>query len=261
MIGILTDVTKCIGCCQCVAACAQVNGLGLDIPAPQDAPDGLSARRFTTILEQPAGHYVRKHCRHCLDPACVSACPVGAMQKTKKGPVIYDSSKCMGCRYCMMACPFGIPRYQWEALAPLVRKCTLCYDRIKAGGSPACVEACPQQATIFGERDELLAEAHRRLEAEPHKYIQAVYGERDVGGTSVLYISDVPLDCLWYHEDPGQEPLPDLTWAALSKVPPIALGVMALMAGTYWIIERRMKMMGAKATPPETGEQEHGNDS
>jgi len=261
MIGILTDVTKCVGCALCVEACVQANGLGPDIPAPQDAPDGLSARRFTTVLEQPAEHYVRKHCRHCLEPACVSACPVGAMQKTPIGPVIYDSSKCLGCRYCMVACPYGIPRYKWDSPAPVVRKCILCYERIDAGGIPACVEACPQGATIFGDRDELRVEAYRRLETEPHKYIQVVYGEHDVGGTSVLYVSDVPLDFLWYRNDPGEEPLPELTWAAINKVPPIAIGVMGLMAGTYWIIERRMKMMGDKATPPKTEEPGDGHDS
>lgn len=260
MIGILTDVTKCIGCSKCVEACVQANELGPDMVAPQDARDGLSSRRLTTVVEQPAGHYVRKHCRHCLEPACVSVCPVGAMRKTPEGPVIYDSSNCLGCRYCMLSCSYGIPRYQWDALAPAVRKCTLCFDRISAGQLPACVEACPQQATIFGERNQLLAEAHHRLEAESHKYVQKVYGEHDVGGTSVLYISDVPLDFLWYQKDPGEESLPDLTWAAINKVPPVAIGVVALMAGTYWIIERRMKMMGAKVTPPQTGEPENGSD-
>ncbi|GAB4529637.1 MAG: hypothetical protein Kow0063_06870 [Anaerolineae bacterium] len=248
MIAILTDVTRCVGCAQCVEACTQANGLDTHTPAPQDAPDGLSARRFTSILEQPAGHYVRKHCRHCLQPACVSACPVGAMQKTPEGPVIYDSSKCLGCRYCMVACPYGIPRYRWDALAPVVSKCTLCYERLIAGEMPACVEACPERATIFGQREDLLAEAHRRLKTQPHRYIQKVYGEQEVGGTSVLYVSDVPLDFLWYHTDPGPEPMPELTWAAINKVPAVAIGVTALMAGTYWIIERRRKLMNIQAT-------------
>ena len=213
----------------------------------QDAPDGLSATRWTNVIEQPAGHYVRKQCRHCLEPACVSVCPVGAMQKTAEGPVIYDSSKCMGCRYCVMACPYGIPRYEWDQAVPYVRKCNLCYDRLQAGQIPACVEACPQQATIFGERDELLAEAHYRLEASPEKYVQKVYGEHEVGGTSVLYISDVPLDFLGFNGSPGQEPLPALSQAWLNKVPPLALGMTILMAGPYWIIKRRMQMAAARA--------------
>ncbi|RMG92769.1 MAG: 4Fe-4S dicluster domain-containing protein [Chloroflexi bacterium] len=246
-VGILTDITRCVGCYQCVDACAQVHNLGPDIPAPQDLPDGLSARRWTTILEQPANHYVRKQCRHCLNPACVSVCPVGAMQKTALGPVIYDSSKCLGCRYCMMACPYGIPRYQWDSLAPVVRKCTLCYERLQAGKLPACVEACPQQATIFGLRDDLLAEAHRRLQAEPAKYVQKVYGEHEVGGTSVLYISDVPLDFLGYRGYPGQKPLPELTEVVMSKIPAVAIGMTVLTAGIHWIISRRMKIAARTA--------------
>jgi len=255
MIGILIDVSKCVGCFECVDACVEANELGPDVAAPQDVADGLSARRLATIIEQPPGHYVRKQCRHCLEPACVSVCPVAAMQKTPDGPVIYDSSRCMGCRYCMMACPYGIPRYEWDSLAPVVRKCTLCYERLQAGQQPACVEACPQQVLVFGERDQLLAEAHARLKAEPDLYVPKVYGEEEVGGTSVLYVSDVPLDFLGYRDNLGQQPLPELTQAAMNKVPPVALGVMGLMAGTYWIIERRMKLMNKQNIPPETAEQ------
>lgn len=252
-VGILVDVTRCVGCFQCVDACTQANGLGPDIPAPQDSPDGLSARRWSTILAGPSGRYVRKQCRHCLEPACVSACPVGAMQKTAEGPVIYDSSICLGCRYCILACPYGIPRYQWDSVSPLVTKCTLCYDRLQAGQQPACVEVCPEHAIIFGRRDELLAEAHRRLQAEPQRYLPVVNGEQEIGGTAVLYISDVPLDILSYHGHLGQESLPSLTEAVMSKVPPVALGVAGLMAGIYWIIERRMRLMEAKTNPAEQG--------
>lgn len=261
MIGILIDVTRCEGCFECVEACAQANNLRPDLPAPQDSPDGLSARRWSTIVEQPAGHYVRKQCRHCLEPACVSVCPVGAMQKTPEGPVIYDGSRCMGCRYCMMACPFGIPRYQWDSLAPLVSKCNLCYERLQAGQPPACVAACPQQTMTFGDRAELLAEAHRRLAAEPEKYVQKVYGEHEVGGTSVLYVSDVPLDFLAYGGDPGPTPLPALTQAAMNMVPPVAVGVMALMAGAHWIIKRRMKKMQAQTHTTDEAEEDNANDS
>jgi formate dehydrogenase iron-sulfur subunit len=229
-------------------------------------------------VARPGEHYVRKQCRHCLEPACVSACPVAAMQKTPEGPVTYDSSRCMGCRYCMMACPYGIPRYEWDSLAPVVRKCTLCYERLQSGLLPACVEVCPEQALLFGPREELLAEAHDRLKDQPELYLPHVYGEQEVGGTSVLYVSDIPLDFLAYHDQPGQKPLPELTWAAMSKVPPVALGMTALMAGTYWIIERRMKKMGGGPTAtsedrlPETqkesasplsdsGEQQHESNS
>lgn len=259
MIGILTDVTRCIGCWQCVDACAQANNLGPDTHLPQDLGDSLTARRWTAIIEQPPGHYVRKQCRHCLVPACVSVCPAAALQKTAEGPVIYDSSKCMGCRYCMMACPFGIPRYQWDTAVPLMQKCTLCYQRLQVGEAPACVQACPRQATIFGDRPALLAEAHQRLQAEPTKYVQRVYGEHEIGGTSVLYISDVSLDFMGYTTSLPQEPLPDLTWPAMMSVPPVGIGMMALMTGIWWVIRRRMKLMGRDSASPTTGASENEN--
>ena len=239
--AILTDTTLCTGCEKCVAACKEVNGLGPDyLWRWQVRVDDLSATRFTTVIRRN-DQFVRQQCRHCVEPACVSACLVGAMQKTPEGPVIYDSDRCMGCRYCMMACPFEIPRYEWAAAVPFVRKCDMCYPRLAEGKPPACVEACPEKATIFGERDELLAEAHRRVRARPELYVDHVYGETDVGGTSVLMISSIPLDFLAAGQVTGQA-LPELTWAALSKVPSLALGVGGLMAGVFWITGRRMKL-------------------
>jgi formate dehydrogenase iron-sulfur subunit len=171
------------------------------------------------------------------------------MIKTPEGPVIYDGDKCMGCRYCMMACPYGIPRYDWEKPIPYVRKCDMCHERLAQGKRPACVEACPEQATIFGTREELLEEAHRRIAAEPGKYVDRVYGEADIGGTSVLYISDIALDFLAFKPELGDKPLPDLTWAALSKVPPLALGMGGLMVGIHWIVNRRMRIAAEQAPP------------
>jgi formate dehydrogenase iron-sulfur subunit len=258
--AILTDVTRCTGCEKCVEACRRENDLGQDRPWPEQASiDALSSTRFTTVLREPGNHFVRQQCRHCADPACVSACIVGALQKTPCGAVIYDVDKCMGCRYCMTVCPYGIPRYDWEDTAPSIRKCNFCYDRIRQGGVPACVEACPEQATIFGTRREMLAEAHRRLQAEPETYVPRVYGETEVGGTSVLYISDVPLDFLAWTADLGDRPLPDLSWASLKKVPAIAVGMGCLMAGTHWIIGRRMKLAAERANGPalEGGGDEH----
>jgi len=187
--AILIDTTLCTGCEECVAACKRENDLGEDLPRPgQGAVDGLSATRFCTILRRPEHRFVRQQCRHCLEPACVSACLVGAMQKTPEGPVIYDPQKCMGCRYCLVACPYGIPRYEWSDRVPYVRKCTLCYPRLKQGMPPACVESCPEKAALFGPREELLDEAHRRLRAGRGKYVPRVSGEREVGGTSIRYI-------------------------------------------------------------------------
>ncbi|MGB2678248.1 MAG: 4Fe-4S dicluster domain-containing protein [Candidatus Acidiferrum sp.] len=240
--AILTDTTKCIGCSECVLACKKVNRLENDLPRRWDSDDGLSARNWTSIIGEPDDKFVRKQCRHCLEPACVAACPVGAMHKTEIGPVIYDSSKCLGCRYCMMACPFGIPRYEWSSVTPYVRKCILCYDRIKSGGQPACTEMCPTKATIFGDREELLAEAHRRISENPGKYLGKVWGETEVGGTSVLYISDIDLSFLTYGEHLGSMPLLQTTRVAMGAVPFTFLGVGAAMAGLYWIIGRRMKL-------------------
>jgi formate dehydrogenase iron-sulfur subunit len=248
--AILTDVTKCIGCEKCVEACVKVNNLGDYKPGGersiQEVGDGLSAKRWTAVVSRPGEHFVRKQCRHCLDPACVSACPVGAMHKTAEGPVIYDAAKCMGCRYCMLACPFGIPRYEWDSTVPRVAKCTMCYPRLREGKLPACVEACPQEATIFGDRDELIAEAHKRLAAEPAKYVPHVYGEHEIGGTSVLYISDISLDFLNYKNPLPDQPVPDRTEVVMRQVPTVAVGMAALCGGVYWVIERRIRMARLK---------------
>lgn len=252
--AILTDTTKCIGCSACVLACQKENHLQNDIPRRWDSDDGLSAANWTSVIDVPDNKYVRKQCRHCLEPACVSACPVGAMHKTDLGPVIYDSSKCIGCRYCMMACPFGIPRYEWSSVVPYIRKCVLCYDtRLKFGRQPACTEVCPTKATIFGDRDGLMAEAHRRIRDNPGKYVKRVWGESELGGTSVLYISDIDLSLLTYGERFGREPLPQATRAAMEAVPFTFLGVGAAMLGMTWIIARRMKLQDEQAEKQASG--------
>jgi formate dehydrogenase iron-sulfur subunit len=258
--AILTDTTLCTGCETCVHACKQAFALGRDRAWRWKAKvDDLSSTRFTTIISRPGGHHVRQQCRNCLQPACVSACPVGALQKTDVGPVIYDEGRCMGCRYCMMACPYGIPRFRWESSVPSMRKCTLCYARIQDGQQPACTEACPYGATAFGTRAEMLTEARRRISENPGKYYPTdaprIYGEHEVGGTSVLYLSDISLDFLGWQADLGNDPIPALTWGALTKVPPIAIGVAAAMSGVYWIIGRRVRLQAeaAAATQAASG--------
>jgi formate dehydrogenase iron-sulfur subunit len=247
-VAILNDTTLCTGCERCVDACKQENKLGADLPRRwKQQIDDLSSTRFTSVVRREDSRFVRRFCRHCEQPACVSACIVGALRKTAEGPVVYDSNKCIGCRYCIMSCPYGIPRYDWESPIPYVRKCILCYSRIQAGRIPACVEACPEKATIFGPRDEMLREAHSRIEKNPERYIQAVVGETEAGGTSVIYISDIPLGFLSYNPNLGNQPLPALTWSALSKVPPLVVGMGGLMAGIYWIVERRMKLSAGEA--------------
>jgi formate dehydrogenase iron-sulfur subunit len=256
---ILTDVTKCIGCEQCVVACKKTNGLpeSESPPRPGSTPDGLSADRWTSVIRQPDNHFVRKQCRHCLEPACVSVCPVGALQKTPEGPVVYDKSVCMGCRYCMLACPYGIPHYEWHSANPSVRKCILCYPHLRSGRltEPGCVTACPTKATIFGTRDEMLQEARKRLQAEPSRYVQKVWGETEVGGTSVLYISDISLDFLAWNRGRqlSDEPLPALTWAALKPVPFEFLGMGAAMGAIGWIVERRRNLAQRQAPEDTNG--------
>jgi formate dehydrogenase iron-sulfur subunit len=259
--AILTDTTKCIGCRECVLACKKENSLAPDVPHRWNLDDGLSARNWTSIIDRPDGRYVRKQCRHCIEPACVSSCPVGAIRKTEAGPVIYDGDKCMGCRYCMMACPYGIPRYDWDQAVPYIRKCVLCYEtRVKNGKQPACTEACPTEATIFGERSDLIQLAHQRIRSEPEKYIDKVWGEHEVGGTSVLYIADTDLSFL----APGElddQPMPERTKLAMNAVPFTFVGVAAAMAGVNWVIGRRMKLQSEPETvePAKTAAKEDGD--
>jgi formate dehydrogenase iron-sulfur subunit len=259
-VGLLVDVPYCNGCSQCLEACAQVNELKPPTQRIEPTADGLSADRWAAIVESKQGGYVRKSCRHCLEPACVSVCPVGAMYRTSEGVVLYDAEKCMGCRYCMMACPYGIPRYQWDSPAPQVRKCILCHERLDRGLLPACVESCPNGVLTFGTREEMLALAQDRIEKNPLLYLPTIYGAQEVGGTAVLYISHVPLDFLGYHGAPLKDAMPDLTWPWLSKVPGISLGAAGLMAGLFWIIERRLQSDLALRAKSDnnTEERDHG---
>jgi formate dehydrogenase iron-sulfur subunit len=239
--AILTDITKCIGCLKCVSACKETNNLEIDVPRIWQKNDGLSSENWTSIIQKPDKHYVRKQCRHCLEPACASACPVGALHKTEEGAVVYDKDKCLGCRYCMMACPYGIPRYDWDEPVPYVSKCILCYDKIKNGEQPACTKACPEVATIFDERDELIKIAHKRIEESPGKYVNKVWGEHEVGGTSVLYLSDIDLGFLSYKTHLGSKPLPETTAPAMKSVPFAFVGIGGFMLGLNWVIRRRME--------------------
>ena len=240
--AILTDITKCIGCLKCVSACKKSNDLEMDVPRVWQKNDGLSAENWTSIIRKPDKHYIRKQCRHCLEPACAMACPVGALHMTDEGAVVYDSKICIGCRYCMMACPYGIPRYDWNEPVPYVRKCIFCYDNIKRGQEPACTSICPEKATIFGDRDELIKLAHNRIKDNPGKYIEKVWGEHEVGGTSVLYLSDIDLDFLSYGTKLGTKPLPETTDIAMKSVPFAFVGMGGAMLGINWIIRRRMEL-------------------
>jgi len=239
--AILFDVTRCIGCRSCAKVCKEAHAF------PGDGEETeLDATTYTVVLEKGKDRYLRRLCMHCADPSCASACPVGALTKTATGPVVYDSSKCMGCRYCMIACPFSVPRYEWSKPVPVVRKCDGCIARQKDGKPTACTEACPAEATVGGTREELLAEAKKRIAENPGTYHPAIYGEHEVGGTNVLVLSPVPFAELGMRTALGNEPMPNLTWAALSKIPKVVGAGAIGLSAIYWITHRREEVAAAE---------------
>jgi len=244
----LIDITQCVGCNSCQAACKQANNL------PNGEENHLSPTAYTA-LQTYGDVYVRRMCQHCDKPTCVSVCPVGALTKTAAGPVLYDESKCIGCRYCIQACPFNVPRYEWASNSPRVRKCVMCADRVAQGLTTACTEACPAGATLFGDRDEMLSEATRRIQADPANYQQKVYGAEEVGGTSTFYISKEPFDKLGFKTDLEKTPMPVLTANVLEKIPGIVSMGASVLYGIYWITNRRMEM----ARHPEDTDKHEGN--
>jgi len=179
---------------------------------------------------------------NCLQPACASVCPVGALSKTALGPVIYDAAKCIGCRYCMQACPFQVPTYEWSSRLPRMRKCDMCYARQSAGKPTACAEICPTGATKNGERDELIAEARTRLAAKPGDYYQKIYGLSEVGGTSVFFLSAVPFEQIGLRTNLPGEPMPMLTWRVLELLPDVVSTGSVLLGGIWWITNRRAEV-------------------
>ncbi|HPF70232.1 MAG TPA: 4Fe-4S dicluster domain-containing protein [Candidatus Krumholzibacteria bacterium] len=203
-VGVLCDFTLCVGCRRCEWACSDANGLAHGPLESYDDKSVLAAmrrpsekaltviNRYPALEGQPKPLDVKVNCLHCEHPACVSACPVSALQKNPLGPVTYDASRCIGCRYCMVACPFQIPAYEYRnATTPRVMKCTLCSERtLKDHLPPACVQICPQEALLYGARDALLSVAHDRIRTHPGRYVDHVYGEHEVGGTSWLYLCD-----------------------------------------------------------------------
>lgn len=237
--ALLVDITKCIGCGLCEEACKEANGL------PEDVEPKLTASTWTVVenwKSDDTSVYVRRMCMHCDKPTCVSVCPVAAFEKTKEGPVIYHAERCIGCRYCMLACPFGVPKYEWHSVAPKVQKCIMCHGRLLNGEQPACAEVCPEGATIFGDREAMLAEANRRIHDDPDTYVNHIYGEKEIGGTNVLFLSGVNFGELGFRTDLGNDPLPLLTWYVLNKIPSLVSVSGVMLFGLWWIINRRMTL-------------------
>jgi formate dehydrogenase iron-sulfur subunit len=279
----LIDITNCIGCRACQVACKQWNerdgehtalepGLGFQNPVT------LSAKTYTLITyheleddKAPGGLnylFTMRRCLHCLEPACASACPTTALSPQPDGPVTYDASKCIGCRYCIWACPWGVPTAEWDSLAPKIQKCTHCADRSdqpvplarngqplgneekkrfqESISTPACVKACPADCLRFGTRDEMLQEARSRISGHPEKYVDHIYGEKEAGGTSVLYLSSVPFEKIGF-PDVDKKPYSAFSSMAIHAVPPTVIALGALLGGIYTLIKRRMAP-GAEAT-------------
>ena len=258
--GVLYDATKCIGCRGCQVACKQWNELPAEATTNTgtcENPPRMTAYTFTKIHFTEIENngklqwvFNKLQCMHCEHPACVEACIVGALEKRADGPVTYDDRKCIGCRYCQVACPFGIPNFEWDKPMPWIRKCTFCADRQGAGLQPACVTTCPTGALKFGEREDLIAEARERIAAEPGKYFDHIYGEKEVGGTSWLYLSPVPFEKLGFAKH-SFEPVTINAARAMGFVPPVLLGVAAIMTGIYWLTKRRQKISQAEGGDKE----------
>ena len=252
--GVLHDIARCVGCRSCEAACNTVNQLPppetsfkdltvLDRKRRTTPPEYTVVNRYDATRAGSKQIYRKNQCNHCLEPACASACFVKAFTKSAEGAVVYDETVCVGCRYCMVACPFEIPTYEYDkALTPRVTKCTMCHPLVQEGKLPGCVEACPTEALSFGKRGDLLKIARERIRKDPDNYIDHIYGEQEMGGTSWLYISNVPFRELGMREDLGITPAPALTAGALGAVP-IVVGLWpVLLTGIYAISQRKDKV-------------------
>lgn len=248
--AILYDATLCIGCKLCEKACAERNGLPYDDSIANEQVQ--SAHKLTVVLSN-SDKFMRRLCMNCEDPTCASVCPVGALTKTADGPVVYQESRCIGCRYCMLACPFGVPKYEWTKVLPRVRKCDMCADRVAAGRPTACTEACPTGATKFGDRDALIDEAKERIAKASNQYVNHIYGLEEVGGTSVLLLSSVPFERFGLHTP--TEPLPLLTYRVLSHVPDVVSVGGVLLGGIWWITSRRAEVAAAEPQRKKSGKE------
>ena len=292
MKGYLIDMTKCIGCRACQVACKQWNNLESEetkcLPSQKNVsasfadlsyqnPRDLSDKtwmliRFKEVESDDKFRWVfsKQQCMHCGTnsedpqdwPGCVTACPVKALEKTPEGPVIWHEDRCIGCRYCMLACPFGIPKFEWDKAWPRIRKCTLCYDRIAEGKAgmetPACAKVCPTKAILAGDRDALLKEAHRRIDENKGKYQDHVYGEKEAGGTCVLYLThaDVPFDKLHFPTNVGNQSYASYTNWAMKGIPYIIVGLFAGMAGLYSVRRNKIQTAQSGASKESEGQNE-----
>jgi Fe-S-cluster-containing dehydrogenase component len=267
--GVLVDTTLCIGCRKCEEACNRRNHLPRTAESFSDRDVLRSFRRptesaFTVVNQFPGSPspdqagvpqtYAKVQCMHCLFPSCVSACIVGALTKAADGAVVYNPTICVGCRYCQVACPFEIPAYEFnEPLEPRVRKCEFCADRAKGtGANPACAASCPTEALVFGRRAELLAMASERLKRRPDRYVNHIYGETEVGGTSWLYLTGRPVQQIGLLALPDTPPRErtEAIQHGIFRYGIIPIAFYGLLAGVMWRNHRKHPDDGADSTGP-----------
>ena len=251
MKGILIDTTKCISCRACQVACKRQHNLEAEktdffMTAGYQNPVHRSSRTWNLITfnetDGPEGfrwEFGRRQCYHCLEPTCVTACPVGALYKKDSGAVCYDESRCLGCRYCQIACPFNAPRFEWDDPTPEIKKCDMCDDLVQQGRPPACSTTCPTGAINFGDREELLREAKKRLADSPERYVNHVYGEKEVGGTCVLHLAGIPFEQMGYVSGLPEKPLAGQIEKPMQVIPFATTSMVAVLGGLFWIMKRR----------------------
>lgn len=235
--AILYDSTRCAGCQACESSCATANNL------PESADELIAGvtrktdeNRRTVINAYTTSKgevYNKRQCMHCNEPACAAACLTQAMHKTKEGPVIWRGEKCMGCRYCMVSCPFDVPKFEYHSSNPKIQKCDQCFTRQKEGKIPACVENCPAEALVFGTRRDLIKEARKRIQENPDMYIDHIYGEHEAGGTGVLQLSPVPFNELGMNTTLQNSSYPGLSKGFLYSVPTVFVLWPAILLGIH----------------------------
>ena len=267
--AMIQDNTRCIGCRACMVACKSWNDLPGDVStffagSGYQNPRDLDPHNYTVITftgtdagtkGRPDWVFGRLLCMHCLEPACASACPTTALTKTPDGPVVFNSWRCIGCRYCMQACPFVVPKFDFDSVVPAIHKCTFCADRLSVGKDPACAQVCPTGAITFGDRDDMVKEARKRIAEAPGTYIPHIYGLEEVGGTSVLHLSSVPFEKLGYPANLPDKAPPVLTTKLLHFTPKIFTTVWVTMAVVAMIVKRRFRFWAHD----EHGAEEHGD--
>jgi len=252
--GVLVDTTVCVGCRNCEWACRSAH----DLPTPplatyEDRTVFKEMRRpsenaLTVVNEYPNPRTpdlpidVKVQCMHCDHPACVSACIVGAFSKEENGSVIWDTDKCIGCRYCMAACPFQVPAFEFrKAIQPEIRKCDFCFARTRENKLPACVEICPVEALTYGTRNEVIRIARQRLATYPDRYVPHIYGEHEVGGTAWMYLAGRDFSELQFPKL-SASPAPGVSEAIQHGIfayfmPPVAL--YAILGAMMWMTKTR----------------------